>query len=105
MTDAERLADARRIVQGWLDKQGHERCWYYPDLFNQLAVCLELVPATEPDLPPLLEFEEGCRRYQAEQYAGPLAQRGTVVGLDDGLSSMTVAEAFQRETGFRDPRK
>jgi hypothetical protein len=70
MTDAERLAEARRILQQWLDRQGHDRCWYYPDLFHQLAGCLGVTPAIDPDLPPLPEFEEGCRRYQAEQYAG-----------------------------------
>ena len=97
MTDVDRLAGARRIVQEWLDKQGHERCWYYPELFKQLASYLGVTPTTEPDLPPLLEFEEGCRRFQAEQYAGP-------TGLGDGLSSVTAGEAFFRETGFQDPR-
>jgi hypothetical protein len=68
-TDVGHLVEARRIVQEWLDKQGNERCWYYPDLFHQLADCLEVTPATEPDLPSRPEFEEGCRRYQHEQYA------------------------------------
>jgi hypothetical protein len=70
MTDTERLAEARWILQGWLDKQGHDRCWYYPDVFNQLAGCLGATPAVGPNLPPRAEFEAGCGRYQAEQYAG-----------------------------------
>lgn len=28
----------KKIIQEWLDKQGHDRCWYYPDLFMKLAV-------------------------------------------------------------------
>lgn len=60
--------DAKAIVQTWLDKQGHERCWYYPDLFNQLATLFEIQPSVEPALPSRAEFQEGCRRYQVEQF-------------------------------------
>jgi hypothetical protein len=54
-----------------VDKQGHERCWYYPDLFRRLATLFEVVPTVEPQLPPRPEFELGCRRYQDEEYRQP----------------------------------
>lgn len=68
------LSDVRRTVQTWLDKQGHDRCWYYPDLFREIATTLDLKPTIEPKLPSLVEFREGCRRYQAEEYGFKLTQ-------------------------------
>ncbi len=64
----DKLVDIKRIVQTWVDKQGHDRCWYYPDLFNELVRVLEITPSRDPCLPPLGEFREGCKRYQKEQY-------------------------------------
>lgn len=66
------LAKVRKTVQTWLDKQGHDRCWYYPDLFKEIATALDLKPTVEPKLPTLEEFREGCRRYQAEEYGLPI---------------------------------
>jgi hypothetical protein len=64
------LDQARALLQGWVDKQGHDRCWYYPEVFRELAALLG-VKATVPEgLPPRPEFEVGCRRYQDEEYNG-----------------------------------
>jgi hypothetical protein len=71
MTDAARLAEARRILQEWLDRQGHDRCWYYPDVFTRLAGCLDVTATVGPGLPPRAEFEAGCRRYQDEEFGCP----------------------------------
>ena len=69
MKDVERkLKVVEEIVQEFVDKQGHERCWYYPDLFNRLSQTLNITPTINPSLPSREEFEEGCRRYQMEQY-------------------------------------
>ncbi len=67
----DQLRQVREIVQEWADKQGHERCWWFPELFRRLADVLAIEPRVEPGLPLLRdEFEQGCRRYQDEQY-GP----------------------------------
>ena len=55
------------LVAQWLAAQRHDRCWYYPDIFQQLAA-LHGVEAPIPLLPPRREFEEGCRQYADEQY-------------------------------------
>ena len=60
--------EAKRIIQEWVDKQGHERCWYYPELFKELADLFEIEQTEESKLPPLREFEAGCKRYQKEEY-------------------------------------
>ena len=65
---AVRDSQVRRIIQTWLDKQGHDRCWYYPDLFRELAAALDLKSTVPPKLPTLEEFREGCRWYQSEEY-------------------------------------
>ena len=69
MNDKERRYDeARGIIQEWVDKQGHKRCWYYPDLFNKLVKVFDIKPSVEPMLPPRDEFEAECKRYQDEEY-------------------------------------
>jgi hypothetical protein len=51
-----------------MEKQGHERCWYYPELFTELVNLFELVETQPRALPSREEFEKGCRRYQNEQF-------------------------------------
>ena len=64
----EKLKEAREILSEWVDKQWHERCWYYPDIFKRLANILDVDISREPMLPPVDEFRRGCERYQEEEY-------------------------------------
>ena len=69
MNEAEkRYESAKSVIQDWVDKQSHDRCWYYPDLFKKLADIFEITSTKEPSLPPLEEFKKGCERYQKEEY-------------------------------------
>lgn len=68
MSDAKKYAKAKAIVQEWVDKQGHDRCWYYPELFRRLVDLFDITPSKDPALPPLEEFKKGCARYQEEEY-------------------------------------
>lgn len=68
MNDTEKLEQAKIVLQEWLDKQGHDRCWYYPEIFSKLVDILEVKATKDPSLPPRKEFEEGCKKYQQEQY-------------------------------------
>jgi hypothetical protein len=70
LTDKETLDAARAVLRGWLDKQGHERCWYYPELFRELAELMHVHPTVTPKLPPREEFHAGCARYAMEEYDG-----------------------------------
>jgi hypothetical protein len=62
------LAELKNIVQTWVDQQGHNRCWYYPDVFEQIAAVLDIQPTKKPALPSLEEFKAGCERYQQEEF-------------------------------------
>lgn len=64
----ERFYEAKKIIQEWVDKQGHDRCWYYPDLFRRLALIFDVKASENPKLPPLDEFKKGCEKYQREEY-------------------------------------
>lgn len=69
MSDLEEKArQARIIIQEWVGKQGHDRCWYYPDIFMKLAKVFDVKYSRELRLPPLKEFKTGCERYQEEEY-------------------------------------
>lgn len=74
---AARLESARSILIEWINQQGHDRCWYYPDVFDQLCLLLGVKKPERPVLPPRPEFEEGCRRYQLAQYEPENAGRSS----------------------------
>lgn len=67
-SEASVLAEVAGLLQQWVDKQGHDRCHYYPDIFQAICRVLGVKPRQDPGLPPRAEFEQGCRRYQREQY-------------------------------------
>lgn len=62
----------KEAIQEWMNQQGHNRCWYYPDIFKKLASLHSLEQTTPSNLPPLEEFKEGCTKYQSEEYAKPV---------------------------------
>ncbi len=69
MSDAENtLCSVKSVLQRWADKQGHDQCWCYPELFQELCALLDVVPLLPPELPSRSEFERGCRRYQQDIY-------------------------------------
>jgi len=68
MNDLEKLDEVKKIIQEWIDKQGHDRCWYYPELFKKLIDLLGIKLSGDPKLPPLDEFKFGCEKYQQEEY-------------------------------------
>lgn len=50
---------AKQAIQEWVDKQGHERCWFYPELFERLAAIFGVTQSVPSMLPPLEEFKFG----------------------------------------------
>lgn len=70
MSDAEKLQQIQQVILEWDNKQGHDRCWYYPDLFQRIAAIVGVQLTHTPQLPTRAEFEEGCRRYQRHEFEG-----------------------------------
>ena len=64
----EKLNKIKREVEEWVNKQGHDRCWFYPEIFIRIKNILEIRDCPNPSLPPLEEFEKGCKRYQLEEF-------------------------------------
>lgn len=62
---------ARKKIEEWAAKQSHDKCWYYPDIFKEVAEALGAKIDFPKGLPSREEFEEGCRKYQDEQYGPP----------------------------------
>lgn len=63
----DRCEMARSLLENWANKQGHERCWWHPDILTALANALD-VKIPPPILPLQAEFSKGCDIYKAEQY-------------------------------------
>jgi transcriptional regulator with XRE-family HTH domain len=64
-----RLEMAKTVLAEWQNQQGHNACWYYPDVFNSLCAILGVESKQPKSLPPEEEFKRGCRRYRREIYA------------------------------------
>jgi hypothetical protein len=67
----EQYVKAKAVVEKWNNKTGHDCCWYYPELFKELAEIFGIPPQNQ-SLPSREEFENGCKRYQDEIYANQL---------------------------------
>ena len=68
MNDAEKVKQIQNVISEWDGKQGHDRCWYYPDLFERIANIVGVQLNNAPVLPTRSEFEEGCRRFQNQEF-------------------------------------
>lgn len=66
--EADKTYEARFALMEWINKQGHERCWYYPEIFRKLCGVLGVTITKPMNLPPRPEFGKGCDRYEREVY-------------------------------------
>lgn len=55
-------------VQAWLDKQGHDQCWFYPEILQKIVDILEIKATIDPNLPTEEQFKEGCKVFCLEKY-------------------------------------
>lgn len=65
--DHSRIKQVKDVIKEWNNKTGHDRCWYYPELLKKIAEIVEEPIVTSHQI-SRKEFEEGCKRYQDEQY-------------------------------------
>lgn len=63
----DREAQAKRALLDYIHKQGHDACWYYPDIFNELCIIFD-IPIPKRILPPRAEFKFGCEKFRDEMY-------------------------------------
>lgn len=62
----EKCEEAKAIIEEWQSQQGHDRCWYYPEVFRKLATLFGVKPVDRPDQLSRRDFEKGCERFQDE---------------------------------------
>lgn len=69
ITKACQVVVVQDMVQEWLDKQGNERCWYYPDIFNKICEVLNLKCNVDRGLPLEQVFRRNCDKFTKEEYS------------------------------------
>jgi hypothetical protein len=67
MNDSDKLEQIRQVILEWDGKKGHDRCWYYHDLFNKIAniagVQLKPSPGVTRE-----EFRQGCAFFEEQEF-------------------------------------
>jgi hypothetical protein len=67
----EKCDNIKSIVEEWINKQGHDKCWYYPDLFHKLIKELNIKLSLDQlveKLPTKEGFKAGCDKYIQETF-------------------------------------
>lgn len=63
-----RLKAIQKLIKEWDEKQGHSKCWYYPEIFKQIADEAQVKLTNHPPNVPRPQFREQCHQYEEEQY-------------------------------------
>lgn len=73
MNDNEQINQIKTLIKEWLQKHGHDKCWYYPDIFCRIAEIVGVeITEEQLSLPPEDEFEENCHIYRKKLYHPPI---------------------------------
>jgi hypothetical protein len=72
-----KLKIGQELLQSWIDKQKHDRCWFYPDIFMQLCQLHGLTVNMTPDMTEE-EFEKGCAQFRKELFNAANSSVGSV---------------------------
>lgn len=65
----------RKLIQKWVNKQGHDACWYYPDIFEEIMSVLKM-KKIKKKLPTIEKFDKGCKQYQKEIFKMKIPKLG-----------------------------
>ncbi len=67
-----KLFNIEQAVRKWINMQDHNRCWYYPEIFQEIIEILEIEVTVSQFVGMNFinreEFEKGCKKYQDEIY-------------------------------------
>ena len=64
-----RCSLAKEIIEEWVNKQGHDQCWYYPEIFKKLTLIFDAKIPKDIELPARDEFLRHCEIYCEEIYS------------------------------------
>lgn len=65
----EKCDQVRAEILAWANKQGHDQCWYYPEIFIAIAEILDMSLEIKPKLPPQHVFREHCQQWESTIYS------------------------------------
>ena len=71
----ERCDQARVILQECANRQGHNKCWWNPEVLQSLMTLFDIQSTVEPCLPPKEEFNQQCGVYADKLYGVDNAKR------------------------------
>ena len=57
----------KELINTWVNKTGHHKCWYYPDIFKEIAETLNISIEQTPTV-KLEDFRNGCYAYTCDLY-------------------------------------
>jgi len=99
-----KISQAKSLLNNWVNKQGHDRCWYYPEIFQKLCELFGVEMTVEPKLPPPEEFTKGCERYRNEEYAKDTELYGSMIqriNIPADFNKRGIDELGKRNSYFR----
>lgn len=73
LSSCKKCNKVQKILKEWVKKKSHDKCWYYPELFNKLVQVFD-IKVESLELPSKEEFDQGCKKYQDEIYFDKLAE-------------------------------
>lgn len=99
LNNGSKVSQAEMLLKGWVEKQGHDQCWFYPEIFRQLCSTFGIT-APDPGLPPRAEFRKGCLKYESEVY-GRLTPIGELMAEEDRkfLAAIMVPGLYRHHKG------
>jgi hypothetical protein len=91
---AAKVAIVCELIQEWTDKKGHNKCWYYPEIFKAICAVIGLKDVQIPDITEA-EFRDGCGRFTLELFNGSANSSVGSYDYSPFLQEPLVGEASQ----------
>ena len=66
-TDRDKVAT---LIREWMMQRDHDSCWYYPEIFQEIATALDVHVNLEIPKIPKADFLDGCQRFADQVYVG-----------------------------------
>jgi|SRR5690606_24869251 len=59
----------KTLIQEWDNKRGHDKCWYYPEIFEDIAKVVNVPLINNQPCVPRTDFRNNCQIFEAGIYS------------------------------------